>query len=314
MEPRAHHVLIGIFTLVACTAMVVFSLWLSRAHQQGRVDHYRVTFQEAVRGLAKGSAVLYNGIRIGEVDDMHLDTADLRQAHVRIAIDADIPIRTDTQARLVMTGVTGASVIELSGGSPLSPLLAESYKGDGDPEILAVPSPLSALLAGGDNLVTNISELAMNANNLVSSENIRHVSRILAHVDTFTGTMADSSQDLADVVSQIAALSNTLSGAADKAGRLMDSAGKLVSEQGSAVLEQAGKALSSLEDTSASLAELIRNSEESVVSGTRGLNELGPVLQALRRTLQSVQEVVRKLDDNPGAYLFGGDSIQEFEP
>src|SRR5690625_3294928 len=126
MEPRAHHVLIGVFTLLACSAMVVFSLWLSKAHQQGRIDYYRVVFHEAVRGLAKGSPVLYNGIRIGEVAGRHLDAADLRQAHVRLALDADISIRTDTQARVVMAGVTGASVIELSGGSPLSPLLAES--------------------------------------------------------------------------------------------------------------------------------------------------------------------------------------------
>lgn len=314
MEPRAHHVLIGIFALLACTAMVVFSLWLSRAHQQGRVDHYQVIFQEAIRGLAKGSPVLYNGIRIGEVADMHLDTADLRQAHVRIAIDADIPIRTDTQARVVMTGVTGASVIELSGGSPLSPLLAESYKGTGDPEIMAMPSPLNELLAGGDNLLTNISELAMNANNLVSSENIRHVNRILSHVDTFTGALADQSDDVAGLISQLAALGNSVSGVASKASDLLDAAENLVSDQGRQALEQARKALLSLENTSASLAQLIRNSETAVASGTRGLDELGPALQTLRRTLQGIQEVIRKLDDNPGAYLFGGDAIQEFEP
>lgn len=314
MEPRAHHVLIGIFTLLACIAMVVFSLWLSKAHQQGRVDYYRVIFKEPVRGVAKGSPVLYNGIRIGEVSDMHLDTADLRQAHVRLALDANIPIRTDTHARVVMTGVTGASVIELSGGSPLSPLLAESYGGEGDPEIIAMPSPLNALLAGGDNLLTNISELAMNANNLVSAENIRHVNRILSHVDTFTGSLADNSEDITVLISQLAAVSQSVSGVVAKAGSLLDAVEELVSEQGKKALEQARRVLSSLETAGTSLARLIDNSEAPVESGVQGLNEVGPALQALRRTLESMQDVIRKLDENPGAYLFGGDAIQEFEP
>src|SRR5699024_5181112 len=129
----------------------------------GRVQHYVVVFNEPLRGLSRGAPVLYNGIRIGEVEDLRLNPADLSQAEARIAIDAEIPVREYTQARLVLTGITGTSVIELSGGSPLSPLLLEPEDDDIIPEIIATPSPLTQLLAGGDHLMSSVSELVLSA-------------------------------------------------------------------------------------------------------------------------------------------------------
>lgn len=312
MEPRAHHVLIGLFTLLASITIVLFALWLARANQQGQVDYYNVIFNEPVRGLARGNAVLYNGIRIGEVTELHLDAADLRQAHAQIAIDASIPIRMDTRAKLVLTGITGVSVIELSGGSPLSPLLADPD--DGYPTIIATPSPLNQLLAGGDSLMTNVSELVLSAKEMLSSDNAAHLTNILAHVDTLTGSLATHGDDFAALLSDVKEASAQAQTTLKQAGTLIDTTNSLVVEHGSKAIEHAERSMASLDRASASLASLIKNSEPSVVSGLRGLNELGPTLQALRRTLASIQDVVSRLDENPSRYLLGHDQIQEFEP
>ncbi len=316
MEPRAHHVMIGLFTLLFTVAMVVFALWLSRAHQQGQIDHYKVIFDEPVRGLSRGSAVLYNGIRIGEVQDMHLDAADLREAHVQLALDADIPIRTDTRARLVMTGVTGTAVVELSGGSPLSPLLAESVDKDeeGDPVIRAVPSPLNQLLSGGDNLLTRVSELVMNANDLFTSDNLEHFGNIMANMDAFSEQLVEHGDDVGSVIRQVAEVSKRIAAVTSKASGLIDTTTNLVTDQGQRAFEHGVRALASLEEATVSMNHVMQGSSESIISGSKGLNELGPTMRALRRTLASIQEVVRKLDENPGRYLLGHDDLQEFEP
>lgn len=313
MEPRAHHMLIGLFTLLAAVAAVAFALWLAKAHQRGQVQHYEVIFNEPVRGLSRGSAVLYNGIRIGEVEDLRLNPADLRMAQALIAINADIPVREDTRARLVLTGITGLSVIELSGGSPLSPLVLDP-EDDSIPEIIATPSPLTQLLAGGDHLMTNITELVFSARSILSSENVKSIGNTLRNLDTLTTSLADQREDLK-------ALLNTLSVASEHAGdamqhvsTLLESTNTLVAEQGSATLEHARSAMASLEATSASLARMLRDNEGAVASGARGLSELGPALQTLRDTLQSVQRVTQRLEENPGSYLLGRDKIQEFEP
>lgn len=312
MEPRAHHVLIGLFTLLAATAAVVFSLWLAKSHQQGQVQHYDVIFNEPVRGLSRGSAVLYNGIRIGEVTALHLDPADLRMAQARIAIDANIPVRQDTQARLVLTGITGTSVIELSGGSPTSPLLMEPENGNA--VIIATPSPLTQLLAGSDHLMTNISELVLSAKTILSPANVERFSNTLHNLDELMASLADQRNDLKTLMNELTSATAHAGDTLNNASELIDSAKTLVSEQGSATFEHARRTMASLETASEALATLIKDNEGAIATGVRGFGELGPALQALRQTLESIQTVTRRLDESPGRYLLGRDKVQEFEP
>jgi len=72
--------------------------------------------------------------------------------------------------------------------------------------------------------------------------------------------------------------------------------------------------MKSLSTASANLSEILSESKDDTVSGLRGFNELGPALQALRQTLVTFQDMLRRLDDNPRGYLFGGEKIEEFEP
>ncbi|MFA5520827.1 MAG: MlaD family protein [Castellaniella sp.] len=313
MEPRAHHVLIGLFTLVAILAAIVFFLWLARAHQQGRVEHYRVVFNEPVRGLSKGSAVLYNGIRIGEVSELTLDVSDLRKATARIAIDANIPIRRDTQAQLVMTGITGNSVIELSGGSPMSPLLALPLD-DTDPVIKATPSPLNQLLSGGDNIMTNLSELMISAREVLSNDNLAHFGAILANLDSFTESLADQSGGLEGLKEDLRVLSQRAAQAMTDASRLINSTNALVVKNGEQAVLQAGKAMAAIDRAADTLIAMMAENRQALHSGARGLTELGPTLQALRNTLTSIQDIARRIEENPAGYLLGGEKIQEFQP
>lgn len=313
MEPRAHHVLIGLFTLLAAIAAIGFALWLAKAHQRGQVQHYLIVFNEPVRGLSRGSAVLYNGIRIGEVEDLRLNPEDLRMAHARIGIDANIPVRQDTQARLILTGITGISVIELSGGSPLSPLLLEPDDGS-DPVIVATPSPLTQLLAGGDHLMSSLSELVLSARSVLSPENIDYISGTLRNLETLTASLSDQRSELSKLL-------NTMTDAGNHAGQTMQQVSELVvalkgllDEHGGTALEHASGAMASLERASEALARVIRENEGAVASGVRGMNELGPALQTMRETLLSIQRITRRIEENPGGYLLGREKLQEFEP
>lgn len=313
MEPRAHHVLIGLFTLVAAIAAIAFALWLAKANQSGQVEHYVIVFKEPVRGLSRGSAVLYNGIRIGEVDSLRLNPDDLRMAQARISIDATIPVREDTQAKLVLTGITGNSVIELSGGSPNSPLLHDAEDGK-DPEIIATPSPLTQLLAGGDHVMTNINELLLNANKVFSAGNVGHLSNTMQNLDEFTASLSEQRGDMKELLGTLTATSDRAGEALQHVTELLASTQTLVAEQGSATLEHAQRAMASLETASAALARLVTNNEGAVATGARGLTEIGPTLQALRDTLFSIQRVTRQLEENPGGFLLGRDKLPEFEP
>ena len=75
-------------------------------------------------GLLVGSAVLFNGIRIGEVSGLQLNPDNPRQVQATISIDRSAPVRADTAVTIDFQGLTGSPVIALTGGVSKSPLVA----------------------------------------------------------------------------------------------------------------------------------------------------------------------------------------------
>src|SRR5471030_3367410 len=177
METRAHHVLIGLFTVIVVAGALLFGLWLAKSSVDTEFKDYEIVFNEAVSGLSKGSAVQYTGIKVGDVVTLRLDPKDPRRVLARIRLGGQTPIKEDTQAKLALTGITGTSLIQLSDGTPQSPELKGK---DGNlPQIIASPSPISRLLNDSNDLMSGINLLLHNANEMFSRENVERLSNTL---------------------------------------------------------------------------------------------------------------------------------------
>ena len=70
METRAPFVVVGAFVLAAIAAVFGFVYWLHNTGGLGPRATYHVQFDGSVPGLLVGAAVLFNGIRVGEVTDL----------------------------------------------------------------------------------------------------------------------------------------------------------------------------------------------------------------------------------------------------
>src|SRR6202162_6185246 len=134
METRAPYALIGLFVIAIIGAVFGFVYWLHNTGGLGERTVYRVRFHNTVSGLLTGAAVLFNGIRVGEVTDLKLDPDDPKQVTATIAVVSSTPVRADTQAGLEFQGLTGVPGISLHGGAPGAPRLASS---PGEPAQLA---------------------------------------------------------------------------------------------------------------------------------------------------------------------------------
>ncbi|WP_275545603.1 MlaD family protein [Pseudomonas sp. Marseille-Q0931] len=305
MEPRAHHVLIGLFTVLTVGAALLFGLWLNRAGADSAVTDYEVIFNEAVTGLSQGSAVQYSGIKIGDVISLGLDPDDPRTVRARIRVVGQTPIKEDTRARLAITGITGLAVIQLHGGSPESPPLEGK---DGQPGIIiADRSPLSRLMANGEDLVSNISRLLNRANRMLSRENAERVSRTLENLEQVTAGIAGQRDELSAALQQVGV-------ATQEAAELMRTANRLLDDQGSQVLENAERLMASLERSSRNIEQLLQNNRGALDSGMQGLGNLGPTISELRETLGALRGFSRRLEQDPSGYLLRSDSIKEFQP
>ncbi len=305
MEPRAHHVMIGLFTVLMMAAALGFALWLSKASSEREFSDYDVIFEEAVSGLSQGSAVQYSGIKVGDVISLSLDVDDPRKVHAHIRVSASTPIKEDTRARLSITGITGAALIQLHGGSPESPRLLS--QGGKRAEIIADRSPLARLMSNGEDLVISITRLLGRANQVLSRENVKRISNTLANLEQTSAAVAEQRDELRQALQQI-------SSASREASELMRSANQLVNTEGRAAFANANRLLASLERSSGQVESLLGDNRAAIDDGLQGVSELGPALIELRETLSALRSFARRLEEDPAGFLLRSDSIKEFQP
>src|SRR5437773_5919735 len=120
METRAPFVVVGAFVLAAIAAVFGFVYWLHNTGGLGPRATYHVQFEGSVPGLLVGAAVLFNGIRVGEVTELGLAPGNPRGVNATISVASTTPVRADTKVGLEFQGLTGVPVIALEGGTQLA--------------------------------------------------------------------------------------------------------------------------------------------------------------------------------------------------
>lgn len=312
MEPRAHHILIGLFTLLVISAALIFTLWLAKAGSHRDTALYDIVFTEAVTGLSKGNAVHFNGVRVGDVTELWLDKKDPGKVWARIRIDDSVPINQDTRARLTIANITGTAIIQLISGSADSPALVG--KNDGIPVIPTEPSPFAQLRSNGEELLADLSQLTRNASNVLSDANTTHLSNILTNVDNATTAIAEQKETIKQTIGELSALTGETRALLNRSNQLMEKLESDYQSHGRNLFADASQAMESFQQASKRLDEVITNNQESFTQGVNGLNNLGPLLAELRSAVGQIEEISREFQENPQGYLLGGESIKEYSP
>ncbi len=150
METRSRYILIGLFTAAIICAVFAFIYWLENAAALNDRAIYRIRFEQPVSGLLVGTAVSFNGIRVGEVTRLRLDPQQPKDVMAVIAVDRDAPIRTDTRAEIDYQGVTGVATILLVGGSASAPRLTPQ---NGEPPVI------TADVGAGQNWTRSVGKI-----------------------------------------------------------------------------------------------------------------------------------------------------------
>jgi phospholipid/cholesterol/gamma-HCH transport system substrate-binding protein len=183
METRARYALIGLFMLAVIAASFGFVYWLENKGGFAQQDVYRIRFQGSISGLLIGSAVLFNGIRVGDVTDLGLNADAPQEVIATIGVVNGTPISADTQVGIETQGLTGGAAVALRGGSSTARLTA----GDagGPPTLIATPH------AGQD--WTAAARDAFQRVDSVLAENSEALKSAITNIDTFSDALARNS-------------------------------------------------------------------------------------------------------------------------
>ena len=307
METKANYVLIGAFTLAVGFFGLLFALWAANYSAEKEWRDYRVVFNEAVTGLSEGGTVRYNGINVGTVQRLHLAPDDPRKVVAQVRIGADVPIKTDTRAKLSQDGLTGPTFIQLSGGSPAAPVLVTTRDGT-LPVIQTEPSALQ-------NIADTANRLVERMDRVLSEENVARISRTLESIDAMTGAVAAQKDDLGALVVNARQASEQLKVTLVTTNGAIQRLDQNLVRELPGLMAKLDRTLGQLEQASENTNALIAENRGPITSFTQGsLQQVGPALVELRTLIRDLRRVTNRLDSGPAAYVLGRQQPKEFEP
>jgi phospholipid/cholesterol/gamma-HCH transport system substrate-binding protein len=183
MENRARYILVGLFTLTVIAAGFAFTYWLNTAGALQQRSYYRIRYQNSVAGLLVGSAVQFDGVRVGEVTALDLNPANPKEIIVTVAVTPSTPVGADTKAGIAFQGLMGAPAVALTGGSG-APLSSETSSAD-MPVLVAEPN-------AGETM-TEAALAALHRVDAVVAENAVPLKSAIANLSKFTDALARNS-------------------------------------------------------------------------------------------------------------------------
>lgn len=216
METRANYVIVGIFTLAAILAAFGFVYWTAAIGDRGETALLRVRIPGSASGLARGSFVLFNGVKVGDVRRVYIDVDNPTVAIADTEVDRLTPITKSTQADIGLAGLTGQANIELKGADPReSKLLDDAEAQNKIAEITANPSAVTNLLQTAQDIFTRADKVLSQLEGFTSD--VRGpLTKTVENAQKFSDALARNADGIDKFLTSVSALSEELQGVSGK--------------------------------------------------------------------------------------------------
>jgi len=310
MEPKVNYTLVGLFIASLGAAMLVGVLWLSQTDYRGVYERYYSYMDESVSGLSIDSYVKYHGVDVGRVKDIALSPENPGVVRLALDIQRGTPIKEDTVASLETQGLTGITIVSLSGGSGESPFLSPR-PGENYPVIKSERSFYARLTDGLSQLMadeqlpavlTNLNSLAQEARGWVDAQSRADLKRILADLARVTEVVAAHRAELADSIAQSHAAFERFA----TMGKKLDDRLPELLDLTSANLRSLQNMTDQVTSASASVRSAVEDNRTDVAQFTgQALAEAGVLIAELRQFTATLQRLANDLERDPSTVIYG---------
>ncbi|MEZ2330874.1 MlaD family protein [Mesorhizobium sp. RCC_202] len=293
METRANYVIVGIFTLGAILAAFAFVFWTAAIGDKGETTMLRVRIPGSASGLSRGSLVLFNGVRVGDVKNVYIDGDDPTVAIADTEVASWTPITKSTQADLGLTGLSGQANIELKGADPKEARVLDEAKKEGKiAEIVANPSAVTNLLQTAQNIFTRADKVLTELEGF--TKDVRGpLTQTVKNVETFSDALAKNSDGIDKFLSAVSSLSDQLKNVSGRLDSTLKAAEGLLNsvdkDRIKSIVANVDTVTANLKETSKQFDTVIGNVNTAVVS----INDFAKQTQG---TLDKVNGVLDGID------------------
>ncbi len=300
METRANYLLIGAFTLAGLVGILAFFLWFAQVKLDQQFAYYDVSFV-SVAGLSNASDVRFSGLPVGQVVDVRLSPERDGTITVRLEVDANTPVRTDSIATIESQGVTGVSYVGITAGTP-DAALVDPQSGE-VPTIEAGRSVLQTLSEDAPRIVEESLRVVQGLGDILNDDNRNRISAILRNVEA-------ASADFSTTLESFSNVTESVSGFAEQIDRF-NSTLEILTDDASKVLNTADTTLSSISELSEQAKGFLADGSTTLNAATGTLttadtylgSDLPELTSELRLTVTDLRAQVARVGEDASRTL-----------
>lgn len=227
MEAEAKYTLVGTIILVMTAALIVALVWLKGRGQQNLNRYFTIYFKKhSLSGLQVDSYVTMRGIRVGSVKGLQIYPTDIERVRVEIAVGANTPVKTDTEAVIQRNLLTGLASIDLAKSSASAAPLEHVDAGEQYPVIPEGPESLEGIKESLPEALNRASAMLENLTALVSAENREKVAQTLANLEKVSRDFSGLSKDFSTAMQSVDSAASDVRGLARDVGEVTREASK----------------------------------------------------------------------------------------
>ncbi|MEZ5811435.1 MAG: MlaD family protein [Rhizobiaceae bacterium] len=293
METRANYVLVGLFTLLATIAIFGFVYWTARIGDTGQTTTLRIRIPGSAAGLSRGSFVLFNGVRVGDVNRVYIDVSNPSVAIADATIDMLTPITKSTRGSVGIVGLTGTTNVELRGGDPREEnILTAAAEAGTVPEIVVEPSVVTNILESATSLMDRANGVLDGLEKFVQDAR-EPLTETLRNTEKFSEALAENSDNIDDFLASAGRLADTLTQVTDPLENTLKAAEELLqkidSEKVGAILANVDEFTGKL-NTAADDIDVVMDNFRSASDSIAGLSDRA------NGALGKVEEILGNVD------------------
>jgi phospholipid/cholesterol/gamma-HCH transport system substrate-binding protein len=298
METKANHIVIGAFIILATLMGFAFVFWIQNYGTGTSVNRYHILFKGPVTGLAPASTVLFNGLKVGKIENFEIDPVDPRVTRVLVSIQKNIPVRRNSYARIVSQGLSAYSSVMITPGTPDEQLLTRLDDGK-LPVIHAAPGGSSssvfeaapAVLDNANTVLRRIDELVANNEQLVRDT--------LKNIESFTKELDRNKDKISSLMANADKTVVTAKDAAKKAGETIERLNRLIADNEKTV----GEAVEAIASTSKNAQTLSIRLNKLVVDNEKKVTTVLDSIAAMTKNAEKFSAMLANKESDVAAII-----------
>lgn len=310
---KAERIRLGIFVLVMLCLIIGTVVFLIGKKITEQYTPYKTSFSESVDGLNPGAKVKLNGIVVGQVTSLEVDS-NLTSVIVNFEVATGTPVKTTMTVNLIGgISLTGLKSIELSGGNQKDP---NAEKGS---FIKSSVSGLKQITGQAENIAEKVEGILNNLLTLTDVQNqeklhniTTSLDNITARIDTFFLKNNNNINDIPRYAKLLLENSNAavveLKAIEDRALLTVARIDSLASNTNKKVQNlQIEAAIKSIDDAAKSFELLAKRGDQLIY---RNQEDLSVIVRNLREAVLDLKDVSRQVRENPSLLIRGEEKTQ----